>query len=430
MSATCDWSKQARFYQFYPLGFAQENGLQRMREWLPHVQDMNFNALYLSPVWKSHDHGYETIDYGQVDPRLGNNQDLKEFVSTAHDKNIRVVLDGVFNHVGRDFFAFQDVLNNRENSLYQHWFVNIIFDANNHHNDGLSYECWEGHESLVMLNVTHPDVRDHLLLAVDWWVKEFGIDGLRLDAADCVDMQFWQALRQQCDRYDDFWLMGEIIHGDYRPWLSDQCFHSVTNYEVYKGLWSSFNDTNMHEVAYSLNRQFGQGGIYEHQVLYNFVDNHDVARIASTLENAEQLFPLYLLMYLIPGIPSVYYGSEWKALGKKDQPSDWHLRPSETELVELSHGSQALKDTLIKLNNLREAHPELASVSYDPLMTKSDFLSFKRGEEIFCLVNASAIEQSCAIPSGYYVDVLNGTELNVKDTVTVDGCWGRMLVRR
>jgi glycosidase len=410
------------------MGFSHNNGLNRLAHWLDHVEHMGFNAVYLSPVWQSHDHGYDTIDYHQVDPRLGCNDDLKQFIRTAHAKGIRVVLDGVFNHVGRGFFAFQDLLKHREHSAYKDWFVNVNFGQNNHHQDGFSYQCWEGHEALVQLNVLHEGVQHYLLGAVDAWVREYEIDGLRLDAADCVDHSFWRVLRNQCNGYEDFWLMGEIIHGNYTQWVNQQEFHSVTNYELYKGLWSSFNDVNFHEVAHSLKRQFGAGGVYEGACLYNFVDNHDVARIASVLKSPSHAFPLHLLLYTVPGIPSIYYGSEWHAKGKKDRPSDWHLRPCETELIELSNGNQDLKAVIQRLNALRAQLPELAMLDYREITVTSDLLSFGRGEDIIVMINASDESKLQTLPPGNFIDVLNHNQPEQHET-SVSGHWGRVLVR-
>jgi glycosidase len=220
--------------------------------------------------------------------------------------------------------------------------------------------------------------------------------------------------------------MGEIIHGDYNQWVNERTFHSVTNYELYKGMWSSFNDVNFHEVAHSLKRQFGAGGIYENKCLFNFVDNHDVARIASVLEDEHHLFPLHILLYTVPGIPSIYYGSEWLAKGKKDQPSDWHLRPTEHQLIELSQGNQDLQKVIHRLNKLRENLPELSTLDYRELSVSSDFMSFARGSELIVMINASQEPASAELPAGIYVDLLNDESLT-HGKITVAGNWGRVL---
>jgi glycosidase len=223
---------------------------------------------------------------------------------------MRLILDGVFNHVGRDFWAFRDVLSAREQSVYREWFAGLKFGESSPYHDPFTYEGWNGHYSLVKLNLHHPAVVQHLFDAVSLWVEEFNIDGLRLDAADSIDIEFLRKLADFCQNLrPDFWLMGEVVHGDYRHWANDQALDSVTNYECYKGLYSSHVDRNYFEIGYSLNRQFGPDGLYRHLPLYNFVDNHDVNRVMSYLKNPAHLYPLYCLLFTMPGIPSIYYGS-------------------------------------------------------------------------------------------------------------------------
>ncbi|MBU1238413.1 alpha-glucosidase C-terminal domain-containing protein [Myxococcota bacterium] len=427
------WVATARFYHIFPLGFSTRGeGLARLTAALDPIVEMGFNAIYAGPLWHSHSHGYDTIDYGTVDPRLGNNEDLKRFVTEAHKRGIKVVLDGVFNHVGRGFHAFEDLLENHENSAFAHWFGPVQFHKNNAYNDGLSYQCWEGSQDLVQLDTANPDVIDYLLGMVDQWVREFQIDGLRLDAADCVSPLFWERLRHQCDGYGEFWLMGEVIHGDYNRWLGEKGFHAVTNYEVHKGLWSSFKDHNLFEIAYSLRRQFGEGGIYERYCLYNFLDNHDVTRVASRLKTKRQLIPMHLLLYTVPGIPSIYYGSEWYAKGRKKRSDDWHLRPSEEVWASLSSGSPSLRDYIVGLNAMRRDHPVLATGRYKELLVQSDQLVFERrdhNETLICCINGapSPVRVALPLPKGHYEDILTGTNMEIDDGCTLPPCGGRVL---
>ena len=223
------------------------------------------------------------------------------------------------------------MLENRESSPYKDWFAGVNFGWNNSYNDGFSYESWSGCEELVKLNLYNQDVRRHLLDAVAMWMDEFHIDGLRLDAADCIQKDFFKELRHFVkSRRSDFWLMGEIIHGNYRDWANDDMLDSVTNYECWKGIYSSHNDKNYFEIAHSLNRQFGKGGIYEGLHLYNFVDNHDVNRIYSLLKEKKHLLNVYTMLFTMPGMPSIYYGSEWGIEGEKAAGSgaDVPLRPA------------------------------------------------------------------------------------------------------
>ncbi len=294
-------------------------------------------------MFESDTHGYNTRDYTKIDTRLGTNEDFAQVCDNLHKDGIRVVLDGVFNHVGRGFWAFQDVLKNRESSPYVNWFGRIAFDGNSNYNDGLWYEGWEGNYDLVKLNLRNEDVIQHIFSAIKGWVDEFDIDGLRLDVAYCLDHDFLsRRLREFCDSLKpDFFLVGETLHGDYNQIMNDAMLHSVTNYECYKGLYSSFNSMNMFEINHSLLRQFGpeQWTLYKGKHLLSFVDNHDVTRVASILTNEKHLPLIYALAFGMPGIPCVYYGSEWGEKAKKEEDGDPALRacfeaPQWNELTE------------------------------------------------------------------------------------------------
>ena len=324
------WAYESVFYQIYPLGFCgapfENDGvltprIRKVINWIPHIKNLGANAIYFSPVFESDTHGYNTRDFRKIDVRLGTNEDFADVCQALHKEGIKVVLDGVFNHVGRGFWAFQDVLEKRWDSPYKDWF-HISFDGNSNYNDGLWYEGWEGNYDLVKLNLCHPDVKQHIFDSIRSWVKEFDIDGLRLDVAYCLDENFVRELRAFCDSLKpDFFLVGEMLHGDYNCLMNDSMLHSATNYECYKGLFSSFNSMNMFEIIHSLLRQFGPENwtLYRGKHLLCFVDNHDVSRIASNLTNEQHLPLIYALCFGMPGIPCVYYGSEWGAKANKSE---------------------------------------------------------------------------------------------------------------
>ena len=295
-----DWAQSAVFYQIYPMGFCgapfendgvQVNRIQKVKEWIPHLEKLGIGAVYFSPVFESDTHGYDTRDFKKIDCRLGSNQEFQEVCAALHQAGIRVVLDGVFNHVGRGFWAFQDVKEKREASPYKDWF-HINFGGNSGYNDGFWYEGWEGHYELVKLNLQNPAVVDYLLDCVGGWMEEFSIDGLRLDVAYLLDENFMRRLHQYTKSRDEgFFLLGEMIHGDYKRIVNPEMLDSATNYECYKGLYSAFNSLNMFEIAHSLARQFGpeQWTLYKGMHLFSFCDNHDVTRIASILQDKKQL---------------------------------------------------------------------------------------------------------------------------------------------
>ena len=228
------------------------------------------------------------------------------------------------------------------------------------------------------MNLQNPYVVEHLLNAVGMWMDEFGIDGLRLDAADCVDINFFKQLREFCKgKRPDFWLMGEIIHGDYSRWANSDTLDSVTNYECYKGLYSSHNDHNYFEIAHSLQRQFAQGGIYQNLCLYSFLDNHDVDRIASHLKDQEHLKNSYTVMYCMPGVPSIYYGSEWGIKGSRTNNCDDALRP-EINLGQIENANEDLNRYLKKLGKVRLTFEPLQFGDYKNEYIRNEQLVFSR----------------------------------------------------
>ena len=448
---TPKWAVDAIFYHIYPLGllgapewnnFNQpvDNRLDGLDPWLDHIQSLGANAIYLGPVFQSTSHGYDTVDYTKVDRRLGTKVDLARFVEKVHQNDMRIIFDGVFNHVGRDFWAFQDLMAKGEDSTYRDWFHNIRFGERSPKGDPFNYEGWHGHFSLVKLNLVHPEVREHLFSAVKMWVDDFGIDGLRLDAADCIDLEFLRALRRFTnDLREDFWLMGEVVHGDYRQWSNPATLHSVTNYECYKGLYSSLIDRNYHEIAHTLNRQVGEEGLYRGMDLYNFVDNHDVDRVASKLSDPTLLYPLYLLLFTMPGIPSLYYGSEWGMEGVKAHQSDAPLRPC-LDLGRISsHASDPdLPKAISSLAAIRRKSKALRMGAYRPLDVRGQQLAFVReteDEKVLVLLNSSPdwVHLELALPwkDQWVRNSLEPAEVHHiegrKITVEVPPTWGLIL---
>lgn len=379
------WANESIFYHIYPLGFvgAEErndfcsepkNRIFKVVEWIDQIKKIGANALYIGPLFESTAHGYDTSDYFKIDRRLGTNEDFKKVAQELHSNGIKIVLDGVFNHVGRDFWAFKDVKENRQNSRYCSWF-NISFDRNNNYNDGFSYENWEGCDDLVRLNLHNHEVKNHLFHAIKTWVEDYDIDGLRLDVAYCLDKGFLSELRQFCKGLkSDFWLMGETLHGDYNQWMNDEMLDSVTNYECYKGLFSSCNSKNMFEIAHSLQRQFSEEShsIYKGKHLYSFLDNHDVSRISSILSNKKHLESLYTLLFTMPGIPSVYYGSEWGVEGSKNN-GDLDLRPN----LNLQ-ADNSLTNHISNLSKIRKDHSSLSYGKYKQINLTNETYSFVR----------------------------------------------------
>ncbi|MGN0436233.1 MAG: alpha-amylase family glycosyl hydrolase [Wujia sp.] len=385
------WYDSAVFYHIYPLGLCgcphENNGetgshFEKINEWAEHANRIGCNAIYIGPLFESGSHGYDTIDYRLVDKRLGTNDDFKMFVKNCHSMGMKVIVDGVFNHTGRDFFAFKDIKENREGSRYKDWYCNVNFWGNNEYNDGFSYDNWGGYNLLAKLNQWNPEVKNYHFDTVRFWVNEFDIDGIRLDAADVLDHGFMRELRSVCDTLKpEFWLMGEVIHGDYSRWANGDMLHSVTNYELHKGLYSGHNDHNYFEIAHSIKRLLG---IVGNTRLYTFTDNHDVARIYSKLNNKEHMYNVAILQYTVPGIPSIYYGSEFGIEGNKEKGSDWNLRPC-LELKDFNEKDE-LPALFTKLGMLKQRFPELTYGDYRELSLTTGQFAFAR-----CLDNKAIV---------------------------------------
>ena len=443
------WHNEMTIYHLYPLGTCgaprnrdphspPENRITALKDWLPHISGLGANTLYLGPVFESVSHGYDTVDYFTIDRRLGTNKDFKDFCEAARGSGFRIILDGVFNHVGRDFPLFRELLEKGADSGRQDWFHGVDFSGSNSYGDPFRYEGWNGHDCLVKLNLENPEVRNHLFDAIRFWIHEFGIDGLRLDAADCLPLWFLKELSEVCKQErEDFWLMGEVIHGDYSNWLNQGGLDSVTNYECYKGLFSSHNDRNYFEIAWSLNRQFGDGGIYQNRTLYSFADNHDVTRISSALSEAIHIHPLHILLFSMPGIPSIYYGSEWGCRGVKDNGEDWHLRPALTPETEFTGKDRDIEKTIRTMIGIRNTSEALKTGTYRQLMVSPDgeqfaFLREQGEDKIAVIVNAS--EKECAIslkdilPDSRLNDLLNpGENFSSDEEINIYPAWGRIL---
>ena len=423
------WYDEAVFYHIYPLGLAgapKQNDygepvhrLNTLLPWVDHIKEIGGSALYIGPLFESVGHGYETTDYKKLDSRLGTNEDLTAFVAYCHEQGIKVIFDGVFNHTGRDFFAFKDIQANRENSQYKDWYCNVNFWGNNEYNDGFSYDNWGGYNLLVKLNQKNPAVVDYICDVIRFWVSEFDVDGIRLDAADVLDFDFMKALRRTANEVKpDFWLMGEVIHGDYSRWVNGETLHSVTNYTLHKALYSGHNDHNYFEIAHTVRRLQNMGTLK----LYNFVDNHDVERIYTKLTNKAHFAPVHVLLYTLPGVPSIYYGSEFGIEGRKEYGSDDSLRPAlNIEDYKDSVKTNPCTALIAALGKVRQAVPALSYGSYDELMLTNRQFAYARdldGTRVIVSVNNDDAPAGMHLAAGNcaaYVGTLSGEKVSVQD---------------
>jgi len=417
------WYEDAVIYHIYTLSLAgapfmndytlSEHKLAEIEKWIPHIRGMGFNTVLFGPVFKSRTHGYDVTDYFEVDNRIGTNDEFKSLVKKLHDNGIRVVLDGVFNHCGRDFFAFQALRqNNRE---FADWFKGVDFTRQSPMGDPFTYDTWSGYYELPKFNLQNTAVKNYLFAAARFWIDNFDIDGMRLDAADVLDFDFMAEMRGITEeKKRDFWLMGEVVHGDYSKWVNVSKLHSVTNYILYKSLISSHNDKNLYELAYCVKNSVPDNGL----PLYSFLDNHDLPRIASNVSNPAYLNTLYALLFTLPGIPSVYYGSEWEIKGIKENGSDHALRPY-IDIENRSVYSTWLTGHISKLISLRQKENALKYGDY-----KHIYLEYNRpfvfersweNERIFAAVNIADNDETINLSThsnGGFFDLLREEHIN------------------
>lgn len=443
------WYEQAIFYHMYPLGITgapkinvQTEVTDRFKEldqWIPHIRSLGCNAIYIGPLFESSSHGYDTRDYKLVDRRLGTNDDFREFTKLCHENGIKVVVDGVFNHTGREFFAFKDIQEKKWDSPYKDWYKGVNFGWQSPLGDPFGYEAWQGHFELPCLNLYNQQVKDYLFDVIRFWVDEFDIDGIRLDCANILDFNFMKEMRAKtASMKPDFWLMGEVIHGDYSRWVNPEMLHSVTNYELHKSIYSGFNDHNFFEIAHNVRRLEAIG-----RQLYTFLDNHDEDRIASKLKVKEHLYPVYTCLMTLPGIPSIYYGGEWGTEGKRTSTCDDDLRPCIPAEI-IPELNCELTDFISRLGKIHEENEELHTGKYQELLLTNRQYAYARwgnNSLIITALNNDDNEATLNIPvpiqAQTAVDLLNSDNETCENNVLpvqngrleikLKGNWGAVL---
>jgi cyclomaltodextrinase / maltogenic alpha-amylase / neopullulanase len=324
---TASWVAHAIWWQVYPLGFVGafpvpegsvppdpgDHRLRRLAEWFDHAIELGASGIALGPIFASRTHGYDTTDHFRIDPRLGDDEDFDYLIAEAHGRGLRVLLDGVFNHVGVDFSRYREATHD---DAAARWF----------HGRPGRFHTFEGHSELITLNHDNPDVVDYVVDVMAHWLQR-GADGWRLDAAYSVPQQFWAtALPKVRELHPDAWIVGELIHGDYAAIVEEATFDSATQYELWKAIWSSLNDGNLFELDWALQRHNTFLGSF---APLTFIGNHDVTRIASQLENPDHLAHALVLLLTIGGVPSIYAGDEFgfRAVKEERYGGDDAVRP-------------------------------------------------------------------------------------------------------
>ncbi|MGJ7439424.1 alpha-amylase family glycosyl hydrolase [Aquipuribacter sp. MA13-6] len=324
-----DWVRHALFWHVYPLGFTgaeaeladlvdgPRHRLPHLQAWLDHVVALGASGVQLGPVFASETHGYDTVDHLRVDPRLGDDADLDAFLAAARERGVRVLLDGVFNHVGRGHPAFRSVLEHGPSAPTASWFRLRWPDGVEAWRPGVEpdHDDFEGHHHLVALNHDEPAVVDLVVDVMTHWLDR-GVAGWRLDAAYAVPTSFWaQVSGRVREHHPDAYLVGEVIHGDYAAVVRDGGLDAVTQYELWKAVWSSLNDHNFHELAHALGRH---DEFLQAFTPFTFVGNHDVTRIASRLTDPAHLAHAVVVLATVGGTPAVYAGDEHGFTGVKE----------------------------------------------------------------------------------------------------------------
>jgi cyclomaltodextrinase len=353
------WTEHVIWWHVYPLGFVgadttgrdrtPTHSLRQLESWLDYLLALGANGLALGPIFRSGSHGYDTIDYYEIDPRLGDTADLDHLVEAAHARGIRVMLDGVFNHVGREFGPVRAASADPaapENGLFKHTASGEL-------------DVFEGHGMLVAFDHAEPRVADLVVSVMEHWLDR-GIDAWRLDAAYSVPSAFWASVLPRVrERHPDVYVVGEVLHGDYSEIVRDAELDSVTQYELWQAIWHSIADQNFFELDWALKRH---NEFLDGFVPLTFVGNHDVTRIATQVGDARHLPHALVLLFTLGGTPSVYYGDERGLEGLKEERfgGDDAIRPaypgSPAELPASGDAVLALHQELI---GLRRRHPWL-----------------------------------------------------------------------
>ncbi|SER68069.1 Glycosidase [Propionibacterium cyclohexanicum] len=376
-----NWTEHAIWWHVYPLGFcgapirephpSSAPRLRRLLNWLDYAVELGASGLLLGPIFASRTHGYDSLDQFRIDPRLGGDKDFDELLAACQARGLRIVLDGVFSHVSADHPELLRALHEGPDSH-----AAALFDIDWHADGGPAPRVFEGHEGLARLNHAAPQTVDYVTEVMLHWLDR-GIDGWRLDAAYSVDPAFWaRVLPRVRARHPDAWFLGEIIHGDYPAFVAASGADSVTQYELWKAIWSSLGDRNLFELEWALGRH---NGFLEHFIPNTFIGNHDVTRIASRLGAHGAITALAILM-TVGGIPSIYAGDEQGFTGVKEDRlgGDDAIRPAFPQTPDqLAPWGEEIHRVHQDLIGLRRRHPWLTTASTETLHLTNTVFAYR-----------------------------------------------------
>lgn len=415
-----DWIRDAVFWHVYPLGFlgAERQAfdtaevthrLARLEPWLDYAAELGATGLLLGPIFASSTHGYDTVDHFRIDPRLGDEGDFDALVRALKARRMRLVLDGVFNHVGRDFPAFRQVLQDGPRAPQVSWF-RLSWPHGDAPGREPDYATFEGHRELPAFDHDNPAVADHVADVMTRWLDR-GADGWRLDAAYAVPPAFWRTVLPRVrEKHPEAWVFGEVIHGDYAEFVRDSGVDSVTQYEIYKAAWSALNDKNFFELAWAMKRH---DALLDSFVPQTFLGNHDVTRLASRIVDGRHLPHALAILFTLAGTPSIYAGDEQAFRGvKEDRPGgDDAVRPAFPPTPEgLAPYGRPVFELHRSLIALRHRHPWLHRARAVPVALANETLVYEaRGDGGRLVVALSVAERDVSLAAPQARDVLAGT---------------------
>jgi glycosidase len=335
----------------------------------------------LGPIFASRTHGYDTTDHYRIDSRLGDDTDFDYLIEQAHGRGLLVLLDGVFNHVGVDFPRYHQAL---EDDSAAGWF----------RGDRGAFHTFEGHPELVTLDHNNPEVADYTVDVLDHWIRR-GADGWRLDAAYAVPQQFWADVVPRVHaRHPQAWFVGELIHGDYAAAVAETGLDSVTQYELWKAIWSSLNDANFYELDWTLQRH---NTFLESFAPLTFIGNHDVTRIASRLDHPDHLAQALVILMTVGGVPSIYAGDEFGYRGIKEERAggDDAIRPEfDSPPSQLDARGAEIYELHRYLIGLRRRHPWLHAAFITALLLDNRHYIYRTHHDDEALIVALNVDDA------------------------------------
>ncbi|GAA4180379.1 alpha-amylase family glycosyl hydrolase [Gryllotalpicola koreensis] len=392
------WVRSAVWWHIYPLGFG--GGLRRIERYLDYARELGASGVALGPVFASETHGYDTVDHFRIDSRLGQDSDFDALIAAAHERGLRIALDGVFNHVGRSHPRFLQAL--EDPAVAREWFQPV----------GDDFYVWEGHRQLVTLNHDSPAVADYVAAVMTHWLDR-GASAWRLDAAYSVPRAFWaRVLPRVRASHPEAYLWGEQIAGDYAGLVRDGGLDSVTQYELWKAIGSSIHDHNFFELAWSLKRH---QQLLADFVPFTFLGNHDVSRVATRIGDSRHLAHAVVVLFTVAGTPAVYYGDERGLLGVKEDRvgGDDAVRPAYPDRPdELDPAGAELYRLHQRLIGLRRRNPWLHDARTEPLSVATTALAYESlgaadaAQGVTVLLNLA--DSPAELPTGGRTRLLDG----------------------